>query len=86
MKVLEGLLTGFLMGFVYFLVLRIRTRFVFGKKYLYYIGWILSLMVFSVVFLYVNKYMAFDIVSFLIGVFIAQMTVVSFYYIKSQKQ
>ena len=85
MKILEGLTIGFLMGASYFMVLRLRTRFIFGKKYLYYIGWILSLVVFSIVFLYINKHLVFDMVSFLIGIFIAQISIVSFYFFKSQK-
>jgi|GEM_PF-1406926 amino acid permease len=85
MKIFEGLTIGFLMGASYLMVLRLRTRFIFGKKYLYYIGWIISLAVFSFVFLFLNKRIAFDMVSFLIGIFIAQISIVSFYFFKSQK-
>jgi hypothetical protein len=85
MKIFEGFIAGFTMGLVYFLVLKVRTKFIFGKKYLYYIGWIISLGVFSFVFLFLNKCIAFDMVSFLIGIFIAQISIVSFYFFKSQK-
>ncbi len=86
MKIFEGLIIGFAMGIVYFSVLKIRTKFVFGKKYLYYIGWIISLIIFSSTFLYLNRFIAFDMISFLIGILIAQISVVSFYFLKSQKQ
>ncbi|GAB6078171.1 hypothetical protein JCM8795_08570 [Hydrogenobaculum acidophilum] len=83
---LEGLIIGFTMGIIYFGTLRIRTKFIFGKKYLYYVGWIISLIIFSSIFLYLNRLIVFDTMYFLVGIFIAQISVVSFYFIKSQKQ
>jgi len=85
MKIFEGFIAGFTMGLVYFLVLKVRTKFIFGKKYLYYIGWILSLAVFSIVFLYINKHLVFDLISFMIGILLAQISTISFYFFKSQK-
>lgn len=85
MKIFEGFITGFTMGLVYFVVLKVRIRFVFGKKYLYYISWILSLVVFSIVFLYINKRLAFDITYFIVGILLAQISTISFYFLKAKK-
>ncbi|MGC8676776.1 MAG: permease [Hydrogenobaculum sp.] len=85
MKIFEGFMAGFTMGLAYFAVLKMRIKFIFGKKYLYYIGWILSLVVFSMVFLYINKRLAFDITYFMVGILLAQISTVSFYFLKAKK-
>ncbi len=82
---LSGFLIDYLMGFVYFVVLRFRTKFALKRKYLYYIGWILSLLVFSFVFLLLNKKLSFNLIAFLSGILIAQISVVSFYFYKEKK-
>ncbi len=85
MKIFEGFIVGFSMGLFYFVVLKIRTKFVLGKKYLYYIGWVLSLVIFSILFIYINKRLAFDITFFMVGILLAQISTVSFYFIKAKK-
>lgn len=79
-----GAFIGFCMGFLYFLALRIRTNFIFKKRYIYYIGWIVSLIVFSLVFLQLNKLVSFDIIGFFIGILVAQIFVVSWIFVKTK--
>ncbi len=85
MKLLNGFLMGFLMGFIYFMMLKFRARFVFKKRYLYYTGWVLSVLIFSIVFLLLNNKISIDLISFLTGILIAQISVVGFYFYKVKK-
>lgn len=84
MKIVSGLLMGYLMGIFYLIILRIRVKFVFRRKYIYYIGWFLSLSAFAIIFLILNKHIGFNIISFFIGILLAQASVVSFSLIKSK--
>lgn len=85
MKIVLGLLIGFLMGISYFIILRIRVHYVFVKKYIYYIGWVLSISAFGIIFLMLNKHIDFDIISFFIGILLAQISAVSYSLVRSKE-
>lgn len=76
-----GFIFGFLMGLFYYVFLRIRVSFIFKSKIVYYLGWILSMSVFAILFLVLHKHIQFDVLGFLTGVLVAQISVLSYSFI-----